>query len=233
MNRPGNINYQRLPKRKLFQPVGTKKDQLQDQQIKKVQRKVNKIVNQMEVKHKDTRNLFSPSTIGTLVFCNTVPRGDDEDERTGDNISATSLSYRHIINTQGGNDDSITVRFILFWDSQANQLAPVISPAAANQMLDTTVVTDQILSPYNSDYQKRFKILVDRTITVTPTITGAAASRTLQGKVSLNRVVKYVNANAGSFTEVASNSLWWYIVSDNNVQPPAVTQSSRFRFRDN
>jgi len=51
-----------------------------------------------------------------------------------------------------------STRIIVFWDQQANAAAPTVT-----DLLDTTAGS-AIIAPYNDDYQKRFKVIYDRTL---------------------------------------------------------------------
>ena len=102
------------------------------------------------------------STTGTFLDLNTVPSGAGDNARTGNDISATSIRIRWIASQVAATTVANNCRIIVGWDSQPNTAATTAT------LLDTSIVTNPLVAPYNHDNQKRYKILYDRSFTLNP-----------------------------------------------------------------
>jgi len=131
--------------------------------VKSVARSVKRMQSRVELKHKDTSTSSDPTVAGTLTLLNDIAQGLTESTRVGDEIYATSIQFR-VIMTAGSSATVTTsansTRIIVFWDQQANAAAPTVT-----DLLDTTAGS-AIIAPYNDDYQKRFKVIYDRTFSI-------------------------------------------------------------------
>lgn len=208
---------------------------------------IKKINNKMELKQNDVlqSSVAIDDTAGNGVFTllNGVQTGDTNTTRDGDEIHATSLQFRGIIATSSAAVGISFVRQIVFWDSQPNGTAPSMAT-----LLDTTVITNANFAPYNRNYQKRYKILYDRLImlnpqveltvgTVAPPGTNTTASLVqyalpFKKKIQLNRTVKYVG-DGNAITDIATNSLYVFQVSNQAANTPVVVAGWRLYFKDN
>lgn len=222
-----------------FQPSGTKKDQIQDKQIESVKKKVQKINKIFELKFLDTQASISPATTGTFQLLNGMAQGQTAITRTGNDMYATSIQWRmRVVSDVDAVAAGFCIRHIIFWDSQANAVAPVLA-----DLLDLSTITSQVLAPYNRYNQKRFKIIEDKSFTLNPNMattttpaTGVVASvfspRIMsQGKRSLSRGVKYIGTGA-TIASIASNSLYSVMISDANVEVPIVQMGYRYFAKD-
>lgn len=206
-------------------------------QVFNVKKSVKEIQNKEELKYLDT--FLNGTTIGTtatLTLLNGMVLGDDVSNRTGDDISPTSIQFRCTIAQAPTQVAFGTIwRHMILWDSQAN--GAIMS---AGDILDQGVITPGIIAPYKRQYQKRFKIVYDKTISLNPgTVDPANATTEIvqpithkKFKKALGRVVKYRNAqNSGTITDIASNSLYSYWVAS-VASAGTVTCGYRMYFKD-
>lgn len=204
--------------------------------------KIKKIQSREELKHRDT--LISQTVDGTgstLALLNGVPQsaGAETDiTRVGNDITATSIQWRLRYNNVAAQLGSVTMRMLVFWDQQPNGAAPT-----AATLLDGTTVTSLTLAPYHRDYQKRYKILHDSVVTITPQAvqaftpaTGATTALVPQivyrhAKRQLARTVKYIG-NGATVASIGTNSLYAMWISNVAADLPTVTAGFRLYFKD-
>lgn len=206
--------------------------------ISSVARSVKKINRKVELKNKDT--LYTSGAVsaaGELTLLNNIDQGTTDLTRVGDDIYGTSIQFRSLISGIGTVLDSVIVRHIIFWDAQCNSAVPSVST-----LLDTSVITTAIYAPYNQDYQKRYKILYDKTFTLTPQtllnfVPATGTSSTVnkvakfsRKKVKLGRQIKY-NGTGSGISNLITNSLYsvWMTNSGTNL---SCTTGYRFYFKD-
>lgn len=121
------------------------------------------IRNQIEHKYLATNANYAPTYNGTLANLSAITQGDTDSNRDGDAAYLTSISYRYgvRVNTTATYN---TCRIILFrWNISTDLAAPTIA-----QILDNPGYSNTPQSNYVEDTQrqKRFKILYDKTHTV-------------------------------------------------------------------
>lgn len=203
-------------------------------QVMNVKKSVKEITNREELKYKDTfLNNVSITSTATLTLLNGLTLGDDVSNRTGDEISPTSIQCRMLVSqTDTTIQSDTTLRHIVFWDSQPNGSAP-----SAGDVIDLATITLALLAPYKRQYQKRFKILYDQIVVMKPHMAEPGSTTQILSpnayrhfKKSLSRVVKYRNAqNTGTITDIGSNSLYSLLVSNGGI---AVYAGYRMYFKD-
>lgn len=214
---------------------------------KSLAKSIRKINNKMELKQNDVfQNAVSiddPFGLGLFTLLNGVATGDTDLTRDGAEVHATSVQFRGTYITNTAAISVTNIRMIVFWDSQPNGAAPTMST-----LLDSSVITDTLWSPYNRDYQKRYKILYDKTFAFAPVLqltttttavpgTDTTASviqrqQTFKKKVKLNRTIKY-SGTTSAITDIATNSLYVFQVSNQPLNSPVVIAGYRVYFKDN
>lgn len=209
----------------------------QQKEIQNLKRAVKKIQSEEELKHKDTQSSVSPATAGTFTLLNDIAVGDASNNRDGNDITSTSVQWRIRILSDVDALSGFLLRHIVFWDAQANGVAPTLA-----ELLDLSVATVATIAPYNRDTQKRFKILHDSTIDVNPDfstaftvatgVTTAVASKRLHeiGRAQTSRIVKYDGTTA-AIADIVTNSLYSVWISDANVEVPICQSAYRFYFK--
>lgn len=207
--------------------------------VRSLDKRIKKINRQTELKHIDTFNSATViSSTATIIPLNLSVQGDTDITRTGDDIQATSIQWRMVFISDADRLSGTIIRFLLVWDRQANGVA-----ATAAQVLDTSVITNPTLAPYNHSFQQRFKILHDSIILQNPNVlldfdpasgnstTDQPLINHMKNKRQLSRTVKY-NGNAGTIADIETNSLLAIFVSNAAADGPALTSGFRFYFKD-
>lgn len=213
--------------------------------VRNIDKKVKRIQSREELSWVD-RNFSGQvidNTTAALFLLNGVTQGDDADNRDKREIQATSIQFKLNFSTDTDAISATFLRMIIFWDQQANGAAPSVTGAAG--LLDTSVIGSELTAPYNRDTQKRYKIVYDRRWVMNPNVpfvvtpaTGTTASvlqvgKMKQGKRKLSRIVKFNTGNAGTVADIASNSLYVFLISNlAAASAPTVTGGFRFYFKD-
>lgn len=208
-------------------------------QVDNVKRSVKKLNNRQELKYIDSAFIapFNPTSAGVVSLLNGCVLGDQVDQRTADQGTATSIQFRATL-TQGATviNSDIVMRHIIFWDSQPNGVTPAIA-----DLLDNDVITLYVHAPYKRQYQKRFKILHDKIHITRPMLADPAAATTeivtpvvyTKKKISLNRVIKYNDdSNTGLVADLASNGLFSLWVSNSATASISILGGYRYYFKD-
>lgn len=223
--------------RKTQNQVKPQSQQVQQNQIVSLQKAVRKIQTHQELKHLDTFNSVPPTTAGVVILLNDMATGDTTTTRDGNDITCTSIQWRMRILSDVDAIKGFMVRHILFWDSAPQGASPPVG-----SVLDISVITSNVLAPYHRDFQKRYKILYDKTFCVNPDIvttivSGSPATATGskivadQGKRSLSRVTKFIAASAG-IVNMESNALYSIIFTDATTDAPIMQCGYRLYFKD-
>jgi len=166
----------------------------------------------------------------------------DGNERIGDEIRMTSCHVKlqvHLPTGDASPPQEYRMRVVLFWDMQPNGEMPVFAGGDATQALfDTSVISDQLISPRMYQNIGRYKILFDKKYVFYPTAVGAqdlatgATERYAYNVKDINinrkfsRIIKYNSLNTGSITDINRNALWLYLVSN---APPDQTDPDHTR----
>lgn len=224
----------------------TRKDAEQDKKIQNVQRHVKKIIRMEELNHVDTIisgvALGSDPGVAQTILLNGLVQGDTNITRNADETMFTSLQLRGYVVSDTDQVNGIICRVIVFWDKHPNGVAPT----AAN-LLDNSVITLLVNSPYNSDFYKRFKILYDRRFTLNPN--SAATTTPASGVVAatvpitvpfehrkqFNRQSNYGLGNAGTIADIARGACYILLLSSTTVAggtAPLMNAGIRMIFKD-
>lgn len=207
--------------------------------VRSLDRRIKKINRSEELSHNDSfLNNTTFNNTGTVTVLSNLAQGDNNITRHGSNVSCTSIQWRLRFAADVDSIAPTIIRHMIFWDAQPNGATPVVA-----EVLDASVITALVFAPYHSDFQKRFKILYDKTMVLNPllvsdfdpatgtTTTVAAASMIDRGKRKLSRVAKY-DTNTGTITDIQSNSLISLLVSNQAGQDPTVIAGYRMYFKD-
>lgn len=212
MNRPGSINYQRIPKRNIM----VKRTKPKAPTNKALNTKIKRVENNLiELKYKDVLNTASLIPVaGLLVNGMNFTSIGVFPQRSGLEINATSLSIKGSIVSDIDNLSPSRVRMIVFWDRVANGAVPVL--AGDNGLLENNVVTNLVYSPRNYKTLDRYKILLDEIMILNPatnlTVAAGVTTQVLQVEkeivkyVKLSRTMKY-DGTAGDITDSTTNTI--------------------------
>lgn len=224
----------------------TRKDAEQDKRIDNVKRSVAKINKDTEVKFKDTEGDFAWIPNGQLTLLNGVNQGDTVITREGNQFYMTSLQWRILMQTDADQVGPTVIRMILFLDMQANGGLPTVSGVTNTQgLLDTSVIGETWLAPYNKNNLTRYKILYDKTWNMNPimaattTLAGAVTTVTtynvlgkiLHGKIKINKKAQLNDPGTG-IAQINTNALWVLQISDDVANPPTSQGGYRLYYKD-
>lgn len=212
---------------------------------KELNKKIKRIQSKQEVKHKDTlisTTLVSdPSTAHTILI-NGYQQGDGSSNRTADKVNFTSVQFRAEILMDTASVVSTFYRIIIFRDIQANGTAPT-----AAMLLDNSVASAYVHSPYNTDNMQRFKVYYDKRGTLNPLM--AAVTNPADGSVdSIIPISRKINfkwklgfttnmglGNAGTIADISTNSLYILFLSNRSIASaiaPSILGCTRVYYKD-
>lgn len=173
----------------------------------------------------------------TLI--NGMQQGDTRLLRTGNQIKMHSYELRAWFQAAGGIPDGCYVRCVVMLDTQSDAAVPTNA-----QMFSDGTVANQVFSPRNPDYLRRYKFLFDRTYrlntlagTVFTVATGVYTTFSEEQKfihIKLNlkdKLVQYNDTNAGDQSDIIKNSLWQFWFCDIGTAP-VMNQFQVFKFID-
>lgn len=203
--------------------------------VKSVAKSVKKLQKNQELKHVDiTCGGVINDLLGTIVLLNPLSQGTTDTTRIANDVHNTSIQFRGCITSDSviadGSQSSCIVRVLVFWDRQANG-----ATVSMSDVFDQSVVTEEWFAPYNMDYQKRFKILYDKTFTVNPNYGLATVQQgykvPFRFKIPLGRETKY-DGNAGTVADIETNALYMYYISDNAPPDCTLAGYTRLIYKD-
>lgn len=193
---------------------------------KNLDRRIRKINNKQEVKHKDTQHtveMISDTSTANTILVNGLSIGTTSITRIADEAYFTSIQLRGTIQTSTLNLESSPWRIIIFRDMQSNGAAPTVA-----QLLDLSVITSAIYAPYNTTNMKRFRVISDKRGVINPprfssfnTTAGdntvdivAIAGHKINIKRRLGFTSDYGLGNAGTIADISKNSVYILFISD-------------------
>ncbi len=170
-----------------------------------------------------------------------IPQGITEQNRIGRKCTITNilarLNFEFLLDSQSdmtaSNDAHETVRFIMFWDKQANG-----GGAGATDLLET----DTYNSFRNLANAKRFVFLVDKLMTFNTTASSAGNGTTNKSErivrdyqIKINKKVfipiEY-NSTAGAITEMTTNNVGCIVFSKHGARMKLDDSAARIRYID-
>lgn len=184
------------------------------------------------------------SSTESLYHITPIAQGDQPFNRQGDQISTTSLQCKFSIITPVGQRTPVFMRYIVFWDRQANgATCPITTDSVTWGLLHTSAGAPARLAFQNYRAMDRYKVLLDKQITIQQIgtkdfdqATGNEESTLNQGftdsfYVKASRQVKYGNETA---TFPITNALYIYFTSNVSGadEAPDVQINCRLYFRD-
>ncbi len=161
------------------------------QKVAKLQRSVSS----KERKFIDTQivNTAMSATLTITQLTNLV-QGVTDATRIGNQITVVGCLMRYIMNS----NISTQIRVMLVQDRQTNGVI-----YANSDLLQDATSQDLIVSPYNADFKRRFKIHYDRSH---PFDVNGQSTHFVSKYFAMNIPIRY-DANAGDITDIQSSSL--------------------------
>lgn len=207
------LKFRRRPSRKARRPLSKSQTSAVTTLVKKQVKKMS------EWKHLTTLSGVAVDTTGTVVDLSAVPQGDTDVSRDGDQLMASSISFRYHVTVA---DSYNITRVILFqWYPQTNPgVSDVLNVAAGLE----------VLSPYETDKASQFKILYDRSHTTNqPYSGGAFSTQVVSKKIRIPRSkMQFVAAST-----TGSNKIYALYISDSAVAThPQMSSVYKLNFRD-
>ena len=105
---------------------------------------------------------------------------------------------------------------MMFMDRQANNAIP----ALATMFLSTTAAYTAFVQPINFDYLDRFTVLWDKSFSTSSDYGGSSVGndprQLYRYSCPLDETV-YYTANAGTYADISSNTLWAFVVSNSST----------------
>lgn len=183
----------------------------------------------------DTQRVSSAQTsTATIANLTNLAEGDDYNNRTGNSILLQSLLLRMVVSV---NPDATTgaqiLRYILFQDNDQRGTDPTVSEL----LEDPTAGTRLICSPLLHTVYKRFNVILDKTIVVSPPAQTSGPANILNYKVIKhfkkfkNNHVRY-QSTAGADASNWEGAMYLLTVSADSTGP-LVTWTNRIRYTDN
>lgn len=191
----------------------------------KIANQLRAIVN-VEKKYKDQDASAAYSNTTQFLLINGMAKGDDEDQRDALSILMQSLQIKGqwIINASA----NATIGCVwLILDKEPKGVAPT-----AAQIWDDDGNGKPYLWMRNRDYSDRFVILKKWMVTLTDS--GDSITAYFQDVVKLGVHAKYLkDENHGDIQDLADNSLYLAIASNEPTNTPTLTWNTRLTFTDN
>lgn len=200
--------------------------------VKNIAKSVRKIQRKEELKHVDSSigKAMGLTTAPSLLNGVPISATATTTSREGNDITSTSLQFRYACVADANVAGPTICRVLICWDSQINGGTPSVG-----EVLDIGIITDAVFAPYARESQKRFKILYDRVHFLQPVVYDATSlipyGAYVYKKRKLGRTVKY-NGSGSTATDMVTNGLWLFTLSDQPSNVPNIVFGSRFYFKD-
>lgn len=161
----------------------------------------------------------SPDTTGAMTLLNSTVQGDADNNRSGNSIllRSVNINMKFTMNTSATNT---TIRYILFFDKEANGA----TPTGSNILQNVSPVGN-----YDHNQASRFQVLYDNRLTLSVNGTSEITKRIYR---RLQRHTHY-DGVAGNAADIVDYGLWLYMVSDEGTNTPTVQIRSQLLFIDN
>jgi len=204
----------------------TKKDQLQDREI----RKLKKLVGRPEIKYTDITDVNGDvsTDVQLIPLSGYISQGDTERQRIGMKLRNVFVRIKGYFVMYTTEDQDIIVRMQLFWDAnppQGTGLPTVYGNtsdgiAAVNDNTNTDAIPD-IFAPHSLQYNKRFKVIKEKYITLKWEADTKVVKHKFDFSKKLGRYTTYDNTGPAA-ESVATNGLFLAYSIDNVTTADAV-----------
>lgn len=175
----------------------------------------------VEKKFFDVTTTAMYNTTWLIYNLSNIPEGDDYNQRQGNSILAQSIFLRSKVTWNPAATGGQSVRMILLVDNDQRGVDPT-----AAELLEAP--STNITSPLLHTVSKRFNVLMDKVITLTP----VDSTRNFKIYKKYNRHIKY-QATSGADSACYEGNLYLFISSDQTASLPSVEWYHRLRYTDN
>ncbi len=158
----------------------------------------------------------------TVIQLTNLVTGDSNTTRDGSKVMVTSFTFNYFVQRHASASRTIW-RIMLVQDKQTN--GAEFDPS---ELLQDDTVLDNLVSPYNTDNNHRFRVLYDE----------LAPGKSANSAIWVRKIFKKVripltyDASAGTIADLTSNSLALLIMSDEDTNTPVMTYNVRLRYED-
>lgn len=216
-------------KPKAVQPE-TKKDAVQDQQIKRLKRELKKISPPVKSTYiEDTEN---PENAWIGFTCNYPAKGGAVNERLGDEIIVKSLNIRYTLSvSETDNFDTMRVVFVQWIPSNAFGELVVNNDSL---LWESTPTDFPVNSPYNTQSAPSYKVLYDKVHNLNENGVAQISENILITSRDLRVTkLKFQTDAGGQLPALNSGLIIGYVCSDSTAAPnPKIESSIKLNFTD-
>jgi len=198
----------------------TKKDQLQDKEI----RKLKKLVGKPEIKYTDLSVADTTISVAGSLFALSgyISQGDQETQRIGMKIRNVFVRIKgYFVMFTAEEEQDVILRLQLFWDANPPQGTgiPTVygSTSAGVAAVNDDTATDSsipiIFSPHSLQYANRFKVIKEKYITLKYGADNKDVKHKFDFSKKLGRYTTYDNTGPAP-ESVATNGLFFTYTPD-------------------
>lgn len=209
--------------------------------VRRVERSVKRINSTIETKQRELTYAFSDvSSTPTFAVLNYMPTGTADNQRIGLKVRATSMDINIAIND--GTDVFNRVRVMIFWEKMPKTYDAVTGTPLESDILSyvspTSNPTLTLMSGYNWQNRKRFRMIHDQIYTVYKRDSGNPHIVTIKKHFKLNKIINYLAPVGATYNSqyFSTNILWLCVFSDSaSLSPgthPTMTYFQRFKYQD-
>lgn len=173
-----------------------------------------------EKKESIVSSTLTPSNAWQQVHLNSLVQGDNKITRIGNSVKMINF-YLKLKGTINSSATHTTIRWFVLLDKQPNAGIPT----DANLFDNTT----NILSTMNTSNGYRFRIIKKGFMILNITSIQEKVNNVFKRKVIH---FKY-GANVGDYTDLRTNSMWFYYLCDEATNTPTLLFWYKWRFLDN
>lgn len=202
----------------------TKKNNIQSE-LKKLKSTVNTINKGIETKQYGVQSLTdSLSTSFLPLNLNAMSAGDGISGREGQEIYMKGISFRFAVRQNGVPSTYQNCRIIVYVDKQPNKANPV---GYSSLLQDVTTGSDLQTSHYQHDYQKRFRVLLDKGFV----LNSQHPQWNYNCYKKINMKASYADGSSG-IGSVTTNAVSMLLISDRGIgaNSPLCYNSTRLYF---
>ena len=188
---------------------------------------VRQLIN-VEFKESNTQVDENVGSNWSLQLLNGLQKGTNNTNRVGDSIKVKSIEVKSgTYLTSSFTGLYMRVRRIIFIDLQPNAGVPTQASLLENVLSDWTYAFK------NLDNKKRFVILKDDVVTMSPNTNAAIQFPDYYYKMNMHTA--YDSSNSGDITDISTNAIYIAYMSNSSsgTQDPSVISNQRIRYIDN
>lgn len=227
-----------IPYAQFKNPARKKVDKRQDTEIRRLEKKVDKIAKNPECHYILQQNtLFGNITnSGAYLLLNPCQRGDTVQTRTGDYVSNKRIKIKGILTCgMEGPPFQASVRMILVCQKQnRNSATPFwhASSPAEGYLFADPLYMNTMYNFNNTDIKPQFKVLYDKVHKLIQPATSVPTTRIINLNFKINTHTSYKGGNVGDGTDIDRNAYYLLMWTDNTTQGVNFRFDSCFYFMD-